>query len=289
MNPPYSKGGLELDFLDKAINISNKIITVQPATWLLTLKQPKRITNQIDKIYCEIETFNGFEYFDAGISGQMGIQYIDNNKKHKLLLNELEYEKCSDVKVYSYDKKLIEIAEILNNFNDFVWNHKKDSDKNKIKENEWCIKIPQIRGHINKTSSKFTEDYFTIISQNHNFLINAKQFGQWKNIKEAKNRNNNQHCICITFNTELELLNFEKYLKTDFVRMFLLLSKTNINQWSNKCLVAVPYFNFSDEHFNKSPKEIDDWLFKKYNISDKIRKHIEEILPDYYHIRKADS
>ena len=48
----------------------------------------------------------------------------------------------------------------------------------------------------------------------------------------------------------------------------------------------IPWFDFSDDHFNKSPKEIDDWLFKKYNISDEIRKHIEKILPDYYGIRK---
>ena len=41
----------------------------------------------------------------------------------------------------------------------------------------------------------------------------------------------------------------------------------------------------SFKHFSKTPKEIDDYLFKKYNISDDIRKHIEEILPDYYGIR----
>ena len=29
----------------------------------------------------------------------------------------------------------------------------------------------------------------------------------------------------------------------------------------------------------------DDYLFKKYNISNDIRNHIEEILPDYYEIR----
>ena len=47
----------------------------------------------------------------------------------------------------------------------------------------------------------------------------------------------------------------------------------------------LPWFDFSDKHFSKSPKEIDDYLFSKYNISNEIRKHIEEILPDYYNIR----
>lgn len=48
----------------------------------------------------------------------------------------------------------------------------------------------------------------------------------------------------------------------------------------------IPYFNFLNNNI-MSPSEIDDYLFTKYNISDKIRKHIEELLPDYYNIRKG--
>ena len=58
MNPPYYSG-LGNRFLDKVIDITNKVITVQPATWLFTLKQDKSLTEKTDKIYCEIETFNG--------------------------------------------------------------------------------------------------------------------------------------------------------------------------------------------------------------------------------------
>ena len=56
----------------------------------------------------------------------------------------------------------------------------------------------------------------------------------------------------------------------------------------NGALSLIPWFDFSDFHFSKSPREIDNWLFKKYNISNEIRKHIEEILTDYYGIRKDD-
>ena len=52
-------------------------------------------------------------------------------------------------------------------------------------------------------------------------------------------------------------------------------------------IVNIPWFDFSDPVFSKSPSEIDDYLFAKYNISDEIRKHIEELLPDYYSIRKG--
>ena len=51
----------------------------------------------------------------------------------------------------------------------------------------------------------------------------------------------------------------------------------------------IPWFDFSNPIFSKSPSEIDDYLFKTFKISDEIRKHIEEILPDYYGIRKGQN
>jgi hypothetical protein len=59
-------------------------------------------------------------------------------------------------------------------------------------------------------------------------------------------------------------------------------------------LKTIPWFDFSDPVFSKSPAEIDDYLFVKYIpevdektgiTRDEIRKHIEKILPDYYNIR----
>ena len=58
-----------------------------------------------------------------------------------------------------------------------------------------------------------------------------------------------------------------------------------MNLLSGRMMRSIPWFDFSNAIFSKSPKEIDDYLFKKYNISEDIRKHIEEILPDYYKIR----
>ena len=48
----------------------------------------------------------------------------------------------------------------------------------------------------------------------------------------------------------------------------------------------IPWFDFSQDIFSKSPKEIDDYLFKKFEVDNDTRKQIEEILPDYYNIRK---
>ena len=60
----------------------------------------------------------------------------------------------------------------------------------------------------------------------------------------------------------------------------------NIELINNPHLTHIPWFDFSDPVFSKSPSEIDDYLFAKYNISREIRKHIENLLPDYYSIRK---
>ena len=70
--------------------------------------------------------------------------------------------------------------------------------------------------------------------------------------------------------------------------LFLLyLHKTTIDLTSGQPLSYCPWFDFSNPVFSKSPSEIDDYLFDKFNISDEIRQHIEELLPDYYGIRKG--
>jgi hypothetical protein len=67
---------------------------------------------------------------------------------------------------------------------------------------------------------------------------------------------------------------------------------------ANGATKNIPWFDFSDPVFSKSPAEIDDYLFKKYipeidentGITRTIfRKHIEKILPDYYNIRHENS
>ena len=76
---------------------------------------------------------------------------------------------------------------------------------------------------------------------------------------------------------------FINYLKTDFARSVLYFYKN-----STQLIPAtdyLPWFDFSDKHFSKTPKEIDDYLFSKFEISKDAREKIEEILPDYYGIR----
>ena len=91
-------------------------------------------------------------------------------------------------------------------------------------------------------------------------------------------------------------MNIINYIQTDFCRGCLYLIQTSPELGRGECK-CIPYFDFSDPVFSKSPSEIDDYLFAKYIpevdektgiTRDEIRKHIEELLPDYYSIRNKN-
>lgn len=97
---------------------------------------------------------------------------------------------------------------------------------------------------------------------------------------------NTNYKVYYAFNTKKEAISFLNYTKTNFCRACLLYNKTNLHLDRGE-LKYIPWFDFSNPIFSKSPSEIDDYLFDKFNISDEIRQHIEELLPDYYGIRKG--
>ena len=148
----------------------------------------------------------------------------------------------------------------------------------------WCIKIPAIRGHISPNGYK--DDFFTIISNNKK-EINTFIFGQYKDLIKCKKKDRNTLQYYFYFDDKLSAQNCLNYIKTDFCRCCYYLVKINSNVFNGGEFSNIPWFDFSDINFSKSPSEIDDYLFTKYNISDEIRKHIENILPDYYNIRKG--
>lgn len=289
-NPPYNNG-LGNTFLEKYLHIGNKIITIQPLSWLIAKQQKQKITKIIDK-NCDvyIDQLNGIkEFTDAGLIGDIAIQYINTQLKGKIRIYGKEYDKCSDIKQWSSNDSLETFIGHLGEVNNSLWDNIKgtthwDKGYESNPNNEWwCIKIQKIRGNVNRNKNeKQSPDFYTLISNNEEFIKLNK--GQYKKLKETPNKRGNLDFLYFAFNTEQELNNFIRYIKTDFVRACLMLVKNGANLHRGE-MRYIPWFDFSDELFTKSPKEIDDWLFKKYNISNEIRKHIEEILPDYYNIR----
>ena len=150
------------------------------------------------------------------------------------------------------------------------------------------LRINPIRGNVNQLTGKRSDDFYTLFSNNEN-EINFKVLSTTNRIFE-KDKNNKKYIFnyCFIFDSEDERNNFYNYCKTDFCRSCLILIKNNVH-FDRGELKFIPWFDFSDNIFSKTPKEIDNYLFNKYNISNEIRKHIEEILPDYYNIRKEHS
>ena len=277
-NPPYDNG-LHESFLLKFLDIAVEIVSIQPANFVFGNRKNQKFIDIVKNNYCNIEKIiNTFKGFDAAIGNDLGIFYIKINGNKKFIINNKD-EDIDNLSKFIGD----EYIEVFNNIvkslyeNDNIVKHLKVYNGN-ISDN-YYIKIPRIRGH--KYNGE-ADDFYTLISNNENFVLNDT-LGKLNDIKNGKRSDLRDY---LEFLNKDEALHFIKYCKTDFFRTCLYLLKNSQNIISGRILRNIPWFDFSDPHFSKSPREIDDWLFKKYNISDEIRKHIEGILPDYYNIRK---
>lgn len=291
MNPPYDNK-LHVKFLKHACDLGNNIISIQPAGWLIRLYK-KTLNNddsKLFKLFNEVETnvelVEGNNFFDAAISDQLGIFNINTlNKVDGIDIKALNtstymhFDDANNINLFEADNLLKVLLEKLKT-NNYAFNHLRCTEylraglKNKSSKiindtdntnNWWCVNIAQIRGH---QYNGIDKDFYTWIPNNK--------------VPEKFDKKNPY--LIFPFADYNTAQNFINYLKTDFARSVLYFYKN-----STQLIPAtdyLPWFDFSDKHFSKTPKEIDDYLFKKYNISDDIRKHIEEILPDYYDIRK---
>lgn len=289
MNPPFS---LAEDFLYKTILVSNKVVTVQPMNFLIGNRKDKKLLNLLSERYYEVKKdqkiSDTFVHSGAKIAADTTIHYIDINKEPKLVYNDIEYDSSVifNIRKYTGDKYIEQFDETIKVLyeNDNLINHYKNFENGDIVDDtDWCIKIPKIRGNKGMGNGECI-DFYSLISNNEKFVENDT-IGTFKKLSSSNGKHSNLSWF-ISFKTKQELDNYINYIKSDFARTALYLLKTSPNVTSGRICRRIPWFDFSDKHFTKSPREIDDWLFKKYNISDEIRKCIEEILPDYYGIRK---
>ena len=300
-NAPYDNG-LHEKFESKYFEIGSEICTVQPSTWLLGKQQKKDIVKHVDTWdYSNIESINGNEYFDANIGGVMAIQMFKennpiNHNRRYIMFDGKKYNKCSEISSTSNDSLLQNFKNIITSIcnKDNLEKHMRAiPDDPHLKKywynnqnvDEYCIKVDLIRGHENKKTGQHKDDFYTIISNNEKTILSS--IGNFKDLIKKKNNSNkrliNFYIPSINLNITNNIIN---YLKTDFCRTGLLFQKINTNMYPN-VFIYIPWFDFSNNIFSKTPSEIDDYLFTKYNISNEIRKHIEELLPDYYNIRKG--
>ena len=280
MNPPYDNG-LGNSFLDKVIDISNKICTIQPTSFIVGKKQKVSIIKKINNYEVNIDKIDGNKSFEGVgyLNGEVGIIYINKFGDKEIIYNGKKISsEINELRHYSDDHLFIEFYNIVNkiyNKNNasahvkLFW--EMNEEQFKEYENKYIIRIPA-----------FVKGYKLLSSE-----LGLGLFKDLKNKVTVKGRGGNKMSflkIGFAFNTKNEMNNCYNYLRTDFINACCYLIKTTMHTDRGE-LKYVPWFDFSDDHFSKSPGEIDNWLFKKYNISDEIRKHIEEILPDYYNIR----
>lgn len=293
MNPPYlgesrNDYGLPLKFLHNCISISDKVISIQPNLFLFKSfmskspdKNEKALISDFNSYYTSIESLYRTEIgFDGTQLQEVGIFYIDTKTDDNKIIIKNKYGTAiynDAIKITKYggDKLILEFKTIIDNLvkNDNLLKHCLFIDHrspkleeqwiNDSKTDKYFIPLPFIRGN---AADKDQLTMYTCFDKNVVPKQGKRTIGY------------------INFNTEYECQNCINYLKTDFSRMCLWLLKNDFNLSYNMKLI--PWQDFSQDIFSKSPREIDDYLFKKYNISDEIRKHIEEILPDYYNIRK---
>ena len=116
MNPPYNQGLCDR-FLNKVLDISDIVISVQPTTWLLGKTPMKSIINQVNDCYFNLSLINPNCFADTSFFKKLGIHYIDTTKQKEYIVdNEItgatySYNNLSDITELSMDKELFEFNE----------------------------------------------------------------------------------------------------------------------------------------------------------------------------------
>ena len=297
-NAPYNNG-LHEKFEAKYFDICDgQIVWVSPLSFLLGKKQNKRITLELDKYKTVIERINGNEYFDAVINGAIGIVFCDMNNINNgadIKFDGKNYSKCDEISLTSNDELLNEFKRIITPLytHDNLDNNFKVTNKRVPSggDNRFFEPNPNYNWYCFHVSPFASNKGFYSLFPNNEVLNNKKQ-GIYKELF-AKDINHEARSFYYAFNNKQECNNFINYGKTFFARGCLIFSKLELSLHGG-ALKTVPWFDFSDPVFSKSPSEIDDYLFAKYIpevdektgiTRDDIRKHIEELLPDYYSIR----
>ena len=299
MNPPYANHIGER-LLVKTLEISSRVITIQPAAWLFGKRQNKNITKYADANGMEMTTISAVEATNAfagtAFGNSVGIAYFGTNDG--ILYNGKKYNKCEDISFISDDPLLLEFKRIKNII---LQNEKHNMETYMRREpntltfvnvpiefspnpNWWCMRVRSMIGNPGKI------DFYTALSKDFKEQIGTyaemslkifKMTNKGKDIAQEKKYMEYYYA----FDDERTLLNLINYIQTDFFRGCLYIIKTSLHIDRGE-LRSIPWFDFTDPVFSKTPKEIDDYLFAKYGISNEIRRHIEELLPDYYGIRK---
>jgi hypothetical protein len=120
--------------------------------------------------------------------------------------------------------------------------------------------LSAIRGHVNQDTGIKEDDFYTLIPRDRKWELYSEKLA-----------------LYFHFSNPTEANNMINYLKTDFVRFALFLTKNDANVVN--CLKYIPYVDVT--------KRFDDpKLYALFNFNKKEIERIHQLIPDYYGIRK---
>ena len=143
--------------------------------------------------------------------------------------------------------------------------------------NWWIYRTKAFSGH-SIARSKQIGEFYALTSKQDTY---ENSCGLYKDFINRKDRTGKPYLMYyIVLNNENELQNFWNYIHTDFVNIILYFYKTGLNLFRG-VLNEIPWQDFSNNW--------DDYkLFNKYNFTEDEIKHIYDILPNYYNIKRID-
>ena len=195
MNPPYSRN-LHLKFLDKVIEVSDNVVSIQPANWIKPLQYRKPTTEQkniLNKI-SDFESILG-EKARSLFNAQMQDLGIYTCTK------EGGYDYTTLYTKFPVNKIIEKITDSFKTVNEVNYNEKGIFVPLKLMTAEW-----------DKNKDKIIDKL--------GILKDGKTLDGYY-FKEKRNRNKERPCGGIHFNTINEAKNFVNCMNTDFFIKFI--------------------------------------------------------------------
>jgi hypothetical protein len=258
-NPPYMKS-LHIDFLNKSVDLSDKVIFIHPSPWLFRGESIAKNKNNRIK---SIKLINGNYYFkNAEFGAPLTITCIEENNSEKI---DLYYDTTNNQ--YVVDELPTGFWE-PNNMMISIFNKFKllSKDKNlsqllfKNDGSDLIISTPRICGHaVNRSDkSKFvTNDFYTLFYKNSNL----------------SDKNTTNKVFKVNSSEERERLII--FMKSKICRFGLYLNKVSQDSHINKYLSLIPIPSL-DKNYSESE------ICEMFNITDEEWQFINNQIPDYY-------
>ena len=226
MNPPYDKS-LHLKFLEKAISISDNVVSVQPIRWLEETvgrfnksSAYKKYEDSISKHISDLEVITAEEakrIFNILLPANVGIYVCNDNG--------------------GYDYSSLGMNSIMNTVVDYIINNLCNIEENK--KDGYRVRVPSIVGGGKTGGSGERPPHLTGLYLKNIVFKDGKKDGKWwyeYYMRNQYSKTSEEITTSIKFNTEKEAENFIKSFNTDFASYVENLLITDVNISNTKVL-----------------------------------------------------